>query len=171
MPRIRTDLPSSGKPLELFIPTSSNSGFVNTTWTTIVEAPDFSVPATGDDNVTEDPDDLSRELRPGEVFFETPLQVINNTATSRWVELRVLRQGASGQAIPASPRVVVPANDSVYLQIQGLRVLKTDLGGTIASPVPGGRLQIQGEVNNALTILGAAVELEAQAHAPDSEAP
>jgi len=166
MPRINTDQPSSGKPLLLFIPAASNSGFVDTTWTTIAEAPDFSIPSSGDDGIVEDPADSGRELRPGEVFFETPLQAINTTSTARWVELRLLLQGTSGQAIPVTPRIVVPANESIYLQVQGLRLLKTDLTNT----QPGGRLQIQAEVNNAITVIGSAVELEAQDHAPDTEA-
>jgi hypothetical protein len=169
MPRIKTDQPSSGKSLQLFIPTATNSGFVNTTWTTIVEAPDFSIPTSGDTGIVADPDDNARELRPGEVFFESPLQVINTTSTTRWVELQVLLQGSGGQAIPASPRVPVPANESVFLQLQGQRLLKTDLGGTIASPIPGGRLQVRAEVGNALTLLGSAVEYEAPTHAPDTE--
>jgi hypothetical protein len=166
MPRIRTDQASSGKPLLLFVPAASNNGFVNTTWTTIAEAPDFSIPSSGDDGIVEDPADSGRELRPGEVFFETPLQAINNTSTSCWVELQMLLQGTSGQAIPVTPRIVVPANESVYLPVQGLRLLKTDLTNT----QPGGRLQVQAEVNNAIKVIGTAVELEAQDHAPDTEA-
>lgn len=169
MPRILTDSISSGRSLQLFIPAATNSGFVNTTWTTLIEAPDFSIPTSGDSGFTLDPDDLSRELRPGEVFFETPLQVINKTSVTRWVELQILLQGSGGQAIPASPRVPVPADDSVFLQLQGQRILKTDVGGTLASPIPGGRLQIRAEVDNALTVLGSAIELEAQTHAPDTE--
>jgi hypothetical protein len=167
MPRIRTDQPSSGKPLLLFIPSTTNDGFVNTTWSTIAEAPDFSIPASGDDGTASDPADSGRELRPGEVFFETPLQAINTTATTRWVELQMLLQGASGQAIRVSPQVAVPANESVFLLTQGLRLLKTDLTNT----QPGGRLQIRAEVANAITIIGTAVELEAANHSPDTEAP
>ncbi len=166
MPRINTDQPSSGKPLLLFIPATNNSGFVNTTWTTLAEAPDFSIPASGDDGAVADPADADRELRPGEVFFETPLKVVNTTATTRWVEVQMVLQGTSGQAIPVMPRVLVPASDSVSLDIQGLRVLKTNLTNT----EPGGRLQIQAEVNNALRVIGTAVELEASDHAPDTEA-
>lgn len=167
MPRIRTDQPSSGKPLQLLIPSDTNSGFVNTSWTTLVEAPDFSVPGSGDSGVVLDPVDTGRELRPGEVFFESPLVVVNTTATTRWVELQILLQGNSGQAVPVTPRVPVPGGEAVYLPIQGLRVLKTDLTNTES----GGRLQIQAEVGNALKVIGSAVELEALTHAPDSEAP
>lgn len=166
MPRIRTDAPSSGKPLLLFIPDSSNSGFVNTTWTTIAEAPDFSIPSTGDEAATADPTEADRELRPGEVFFESPLLVTNTTATTRWVEVQMAMEGTNGQAIPVTPRVPIPANEAIFLPIQGLRLLKTNLANT----EPGGRLQIQAEVNDALKVIGTAVELEAADHAPDGEA-
>lgn len=166
MPRIKTDQPSSGKPLLLFIPSSNNNGFVNTTWQTLVEAPDFSIPASGDDGVVADPADADRELRPGEVYIETPLYVTNNTATTRWIEAQMLLQGNSGQAIPLTARVPVPGGETLYLPIQGTRVLKTDLTNT----EPGGRLQIQAEVSNALKVFGNAVELEAANHAPDTEA-
>jgi hypothetical protein len=217
MSRIRTDQPSSGKPLLIYIPSGTNSGFVNTSWTTITEAPDFSIPSTGDDGVTLDPSDNGRELRPGEVFFETPLQAINNTATTRWVELQMLLQGVTGQAIPVSSQVDVPPGESIYLPIQGLRLLKTtfpspssagtfvvgqtyqitsqgntnfvalgadnnSVGTTFTATgagsgtgqavltSSGGRLQVRAEVNNAIKILGSAVELEALNHAPDTEA-
>ena len=167
MTLIRTDQPSSGKPLLLFIPTSDNSGFVNTTWQTLAEAPYFSIPSSEDTGIVEDPSDSTRELRPGEIFFEAPLGVVNTTATARWVQLRVVLEGTSGQQINLIPQVVVPAGETIYLPIQGLRLLKTNL----ANSEDGGRLQIQAEVNNALTVFGSAVELEAQTHAPDSEAP
>jgi hypothetical protein len=166
MPRIVTDQPSSGKSLLLFIPTATNSGFVNTTWTTIAEAPDFSIPSSGDDGIVPDPSDSDRELRPGEVSIDTPLAVTNTTATTRWVEAQMLLQGSSGQAIPLSARVPVPGGETVYLPIQGLVLLKTDLTNT----QPGGRLQVQAEVDNALRVIGAAAERQADDHAPDSEA-
>jgi hypothetical protein len=165
MTRINTDQPSSGKPLLLYIPSSSNSGFVNTTWQTLAEAPDFSIPVVDENTAVLDPADNSRELRPGEIFIESPLGVTNVTATSQWVELQMLLQGVSGQAIPLTSQVIVPAKETVYLPVQGLRLLKTDFDTTA-----GGRLQIRGEVNNAFKVMGSAVELEAAQHDPDSEA-
>jgi len=220
MPRISTDAPSSGKPLLLFIPTASNSGFVNTAWQTLAEAPDFSIPASGDDGAVADPADADRELRPGEVFIETPLTVVNTTATTRWVEAQMLLQGDSSQAIPLTARVPVPGDETVYLPIQGQRLLRpvtviaatsltsvnngeqyqisvagttdfTAIGaannnvgtvftksgatgagtGEVLLAGAGGRLQIRAEVNNALKVVGTAVELEAADHAPDTENP
>lgn len=165
MTRILTDQPSSGKPILLYIPAATNSGFVDTAWTTVVEAPDFSIPVVDEDTAELDPLDSSRELRPGEIFFESPLGVTNQDTVTRWVELQVVLQGASGQEIPISPQVPVPPNETVYLPIQGLRLLKTDF-----AVADGGRLQIRGEVDDALKVYGSAVELEASQHAPDSEA-
>ena len=162
--KIRTDQPSSGKPLLLFIPSSVNDGFVDTDWTTIVEAPEFSIPSNGD-NAVLDPEDLDRELRPGEIYFETPLTVTNTSETSQWVELQIVLEGESGQAIPVTPQITVPGKESVYLQIQGLRLLKTDLG----NDEPGGLLQIRCQTSDTVTVIGSAVELEASDHAPDTE--
>lgn len=160
MTRILTDQPSSGKPLQLFIP---SSGFVPSTFTTIAEAPDFSVPGSGDAGVTLDPADPSRELRPGEVFIEAPLTCLNSDSVTRWVELQLLTQG--GQTIPWSPQIPVPAKEAIYVPIQGLRLLKTDFAAS-----NGDRLQIRASTSSAIKIMGSAVELEALTHAPDSEA-
>jgi hypothetical protein len=167
MARIYTDQPATGKPVLVFVPSGTNSGLVPSGWTTLVEAPDFSVPLTTDEAfATLDPTDSDRELRPGEVFFETPLTVTNTTATTRWIEARMVMEGVSGQTVPVSARVPVPASETVYVPIQGLRLLKTNF----ASGVFGGRLQVQAEVGTALAVLGTAVELEAVAHAPNTEA-
>ncbi len=96
MPRINTDQPSSGRPLALAVPMSNDGGFLSAAWTLLAEAPDFSVPGTGDPGVTVDPANADRELRPGEVFIESPLTVSNVTGTSRWVEVMVALQGIGG---------------------------------------------------------------------------
>lgn len=160
MPRIRTDQPSSGKPLQLLIP---SAGFVPSTFTTIAEAPDYSVPGTGDTGVTLDPADSSRELRPGEVFIEAPLTCINTDTVARWVELQLLSQ--TNHAVPWSPQILIPPKEAIYVPIQGLRLLKTNF--TASS---GDRLQIRASIGTAIRIMGSAVELEALTHAPDSEA-
>jgi len=162
MPRIKTDQPSSGKPLQLFIP---SAGFVTDSFTTLAEAPDFSVPSTGDAGAVPDPADLSgRELRPGEVFLEAPLTCINTDTTTRWVELQILTQ--SNHAVPVTPQISIPPMEAVYLPIQGLRLLKYDF--VVAN---GDRLQIRASNGSSIKIIGSAVELEMLTHAPDSEAP
>lgn len=160
MARIKTDQPSSGKPLQLLIP---SAGFVPNSWTTLAEAPDFSIPSTGDPQVTLDPSDTGRELRPGEVFLEAPLTCINLDTTSRWVELQILTQ--TGHSCPVTPQISIPAKESVYLPIQGLRLLKT-----VFTASNGDRLQIRASTGSSIKIFGSAVELEALTHAPDREA-
>lgn len=160
MPRIRTDQPSSGKPLQLLIP---SAGFVPNSWTTLAEAPDYSIPGTGDTGVTLDPVDTGRELRPGEVFLEAPLTCINTDTSARWVELQIFTQ--TNHAVPVTPQISIPPKESVYLPIQGLRLLKTSFAAS-----NGDRLQIRASVGSSIKIIGSAVELEALTHAPDSEA-
>ena len=160
MARIRTDQPSSGRPMQLFIP---SAGFVPSSFTSIAEAPDFSVPGTGDSGVTLDPADASRELRPGEVFLEAPLTCINTDTVVRWVELQILTQ--TQHAVPLIPQISIPPKEAIYLPIQGLRLLKT-----LFSAPSGDRLQIRASMGSAIKIMGSAVELEALTHAPDSEA-
>ncbi len=160
MPRIRTDQPSSGKPLQLLIP---SAGFVPNSWTTLVEAPDYSIPGTVDTGGTLDPVDSGRELRPGEVFLEAPLTCINTDTTARWVELQIFTQ--TNHAVPVTPQISIPPKESVYLPIQGLRLLKTSFAAS-----NGDRLQIRASVGSSIKVIGSAVELEALTHAPDSEA-
>lgn len=160
MARIRTDQPSSGKPLQLLI---ASAGFVPNSFTTLAEAPDFSIPGTGDTGVTLDPADSGRELRPGEVFLEAPLTCINTDTTTRWVELQILTQ--TNHAVPVTPQIGIPAKEAVYLPIQGLRLLKTSFSAT-----NGDRLQIRASTGSSIKVVGSAVELEALTHAPDSEA-
>jgi translation initiation factor 2 gamma subunit (eIF-2gamma) len=74
-------------------------------------------------------------------------------------------EGESGQEIPITPQITVPGKEAVYLQIQGLRLLKTNLG----NDEPGGLLQIRCQTDDSVTVIGSAVELEASAHAPDTE--
>ena len=162
MPRIITDQPASGKPLQLFVPSTINSGFVNTSWYSLVEAPDFSIPTSGDDGSVVDPNDSSRELRPGEVFLETPLGVTNNTLTTQTVELQV--QLSSGQEVPLCAPIAVPFGETIYVPIQGQRLLKTDFDA-----ISGDRLRIRSSSANSLTVFGSAAELGAQDHAPDTE--
>lgn len=163
MARINTDLPSSGKPIQVFIPPGTNSGFVNTTWYTLLEAPDFSVPGTGDGVSTLDPANSARELRPGEVFIETPLLVSNTTATSQSVELQVVLQGGSA-TVPLVIPTLVPAGETVFLPVQGLRLLKTDFDAA-----DGDRLQIKASDAASLKIFGAASELGAANHSPNTD--
>ena len=110
-----------------------------------------------------DPGDSSRVLAPGEVAFRAPLAVTNTTSTTRWVQLQVLLE--SGDAIPLTNQVPVPAQETLYLPIQGQRLVKYNFAAA-----NGGRLQVRAEAGNALKDYGVASEGGAADHAPDSEA-
>lgn len=161
--RITTDQPSSGKPLQLRIPLSVNSGYVSTSPTVIAEAPDFSIPGTGQSGVTLDPLDSSRELRPGEIFFESPLYVHNTDVDPCEVYVGIVPEDSSTE-VPLFV-VDVPPAETVLIPIQGLRLLKTDYDAT-----DGDRLVVSAERNAELRIHGSASESAAPEHAPDSEA-
>lgn len=108
MPRIYTDQPSSGKPLNIVVPATVNNGFVNTDWTELAEAPDFSMPTTGASVLVTDASYPDREIRGGEILFERPLTAYNYTGTPRWVQLEMAlpSSGSSfetGHLIPAGP--------------------------------------------------------------------
>lgn len=164
--RISTDQPSSGKPIQLRLPTSVNGGFLDDTFTILAEAPDFTVPSTGDTGVTLDPLDPSRELRPGEVFFETPLYACNSDNDPATVILAIIPQDESDE-VPLMT-VVVPSNETVLIPIQGLRLIKTDFDAA-----DGDRLVARVESSldtDQITLHGSAAELMMADHAPDTEA-
>jgi hypothetical protein len=108
MPRIYTDQPSDGAPINVFVPATVNGGFVSTTWMELVEAPDFSVPSTGALGIVPDANIEGREIRGGETYFETPLTCYNSSNSPRWVQLEMVLPsiGAlfeTGAFIPAGP--------------------------------------------------------------------
>ena len=129
MPRIFTDQPSSGKPLTLVVPASHDCGFLSAAWTLLAEAPDFSVPGTGDAGATLDPTNPDRELRPGEVFIESPLTVSNTTGTARWAEVMIILQGI-GEAYDGAV-VLNDADKSIF------SVPAKATAGRIYNPVTG----------------------------------
>lgn len=106
MPRIITDKPSSGKPLNIYVPATINNGFVDTAWMELAEAPDFSIPSTNATGIVVDAADPDREIRSGELYFESPLILSNSTNTARWVQLEVVLSSSgaafeTGHFIPA----------------------------------------------------------------------
>jgi hypothetical protein len=139
MARIACNTPSTGRPANAFM-----SG-VPTGWTTIAEAPDFSVPDASGLFPVRDPGDATRAIRPGEVYFLTPLHVRNTSGSTRWIEVRRLFE--SGDTV-VGPRVSIPAGDSVELRVQGSSLVKRAAAGA-----NGDRLQVRAEAGSALDAL------------------
>lgn len=156
MPRLVIETPSSGKSRPLFIPTATNSGFIPTTWFTLVEANDYSVESQGDPQEVPDPIRAGRIIKPGLIRFLSPLMVSNQTSTSRWIELQVLTE--TGETILLG-RIIVPSTETITFPIQGQQLTKFN-----AAAANGGRLQIRAEVANALQCYGSSLESNAPDH-------
>jgi hypothetical protein len=145
MPRVTCKTPSSGRPLQI-----TQVG-VPTSFTTIADAPDFSVPDPGQAFPVRDPNDATRAIRAGEVFLLTPLAVYNKTTTARWIEVQLVTE--AGVTVLSPGRVTVPPLDTVYIPVQGRSLTKRVPGGA-----NGDRLQIRSDVAAALDVWAAAEE-------------
>lgn len=158
MTRIVCKTPSTGRPLRLVL------GDVPTTFLTIAQAPDFSVPDPSLVFPARDPLDATRAIRPGEIFFLTPIAVTNKTATARWIEVRLVTE-SMGLLVPSSNilspgRVTVPPMDTAFIPIQGRSLLKRNWDGLIA----GDQLQLRAEVANVFDVWVAAEERVSSEH-------
>lgn len=145
MPRITCKTPSSGRATQII------QVNVPTTFTTIADAPDFSVPDPGLVFSERDPAAPERAIRPGEIFLLTPLAVHNKTTTARWIEVQLVTE--AGVTVLSPGRVVVPARDTAYIQVQGRSLTKR-----VAAGANGDRLQVRAEAANALDVWAAAEE-------------
>ena len=150
MTRIVCKTPSSGRPIRFV------SNNVTTTFTTLITAPDFSVPDQSRKFPNRDPLDAQRAIRPGEIFFLTPIMAKNNSAEDRWVEVQYITE--EGTTISVG-RVEVPAGDTVFIPIQGRSLLKRD-----PVTLAGDALQVRAEVSGIFDIWGAAEERLANEH-------
>jgi hypothetical protein len=152
MPRITCQEPSTGRPLSI------SAANVGTSFATIADAPDFSVPDEAEDFPSRDPGDSTRAIRPGEIFFLTPLAARNkNTTTPRWVEVQIITE--AGVTIACPGRVTIPPNDTVYIQLQGRSLLKRVPAGS-----NGDRLQVRAEATNSVDVWVAAEEKLSSEH-------
>lgn len=132
MPRITCKIASPGRTL--------NGVLINvpTTFTNVLEAPDFSLPDPNDLYPDRDVLDTTRAIRPGQIEFITPLMVTNKTAAARWIDVRL--QTEIEQSVMVPGRVLVPANDTVLVPMQGRSLMKR-----VAMGVVGDRLQVRAE--------------------------
>lgn len=152
MPRITCSQPSTGKPINVAL---SDLG---TAWTTIAEAPDFSVPDPSQQAyAVRDPLDASRGIAVGEVFFLTPLLARNLAGASRWIEVRLLLE--NGTENDAMGRFIVPAGETVSIPMQGRSLVKRNAAGS-----NGDRLQVRAEAAASFDVWAAANEQAAAEH-------
>lgn len=132
MARITCRTPSTGKIINY---TKTN---VPTNFETIAEAPDFSIPDPSGTIASQfivDPVDSSRAIRPGEVFFLTPLAARNKSQESQEIEVRVVLENSFSMVIA---KVQVPAGDTALIPLQGRSLLKRNLSG-----IQGDQLQVK----------------------------
>lgn len=144
MARITCKTPSTGKAIIISLAN------VATSFTTIAEAPDFSVPDPSQNYATRDPSDNTRAIRPGEIFFVTPLAAKNKSASVLWIEAILYTE--ANNTIEFG-RVSVPPNDTAFFPIQGRSLFKRNANGTY-----GDRLQIRSQTSNAFDVWAGAEE-------------
>ncbi len=150
MARITCRTPSTGKPIRVSMVN------VTTSYTTIAEAPDFSVPDASFKFNTRDPLDESRAIRPGEVFFLTPLAARNKDSATRWIEVILVTE--DGITVELG-RARVPAGDTAFIPLQGRSLFKRD-----ANAANGDRVQIRAETNSVFDVWASAEEKLSNEH-------
>lgn len=138
MARITCKTPSTGRSLNVIL------NNVGVTYTSIAEAPDFSVPDPSDNFPVRDPTDASRAIRPGEIFFVTPLAAKNKTANVVWIEVRLINEA---NITIDFGRVSVPPNDTAFIPIQGRSLFKRD-----PNSASGDRLEVRAQTSSVFDV-------------------
>jgi len=148
--RITCKTPSTGR--------AFNATLVDipTNFTIVAEAPDFSVPDPAENYIIRDPADMTRTIKPGEVFFITPLSAKNKTANTKWIDIRLHTEDGT---IINFGRVTVPAYDTAFIPIQGRSLFKRDANGTA-----GDRLEVRAETASVFDVWGSAEEKISSEH-------
>lgn len=126
-------------------------------------APYFSIPIQNEDTAIIDPLNPNRELRPGEMFIASQIQVINRSATTRTFSMWSTH-GATDLLI--APAIPIPAGETLLLP-PGLSAITTvDAGGF--DDLQG--FYFSASAANSLTFICAVIVREWITHAPDSTA-
>lgn len=151
MTRITCRTPSTGKAIRI------NYVNVPNTFTSISDAPDFSVPDTSEKFPDRDPLDTTRAIKPGEIFFLTPLSAKNKDSVTRWIDVQILTEDS---VTIEFGRAEVPAGDTALIPIQGRSIFKRYPDGTT-----GDQLQVRAETNNAFDVWVSGEEKASNEHA------
>jgi hypothetical protein len=150
MSRIKCRTPSTGKPLRISLVN------VSTSYTTVSEASDFSVPDASYVFLPRDPTDNTRAVKPGEVFFLTPLAAKNKTGSLAYIETSLYTEN---NVRIAFANVAVPAYDTAFIPLQGRSLFKRT-----ANTANGDILQVKSTVSNAFDIWASAEEKLSSEH-------
>lgn len=123
MTRIYCRTPSTGYPENLVL------ADVPTILTTLIgglsgaDAPDYSVPDPSNQYEQRDPLDPTRAILPGQIFFLTPLSIVNKSATQQTLTVVLVQEDNS---VIEFGTAIVPANDTAYIPLNGRSLLKRD---------------------------------------------
>lgn len=150
MTRIVCRTPSTGKGLRII---KSN---VASTFEVLAEAPDFSVPDASTKFPERDPNDPARAIRPGEIFFLTPLAAKNKDTVDRWIEVRLVTEDAETIELG---KVEVPAGDTAFIPLQGRSLFKRT-----ANNVTGDTIEIRAQTASVFDVWAAAEERLSSEH-------
>ena len=150
MTRIICRTPSTGKGLRI-----AKSDVPNTFFT-VAEAPDFSVPDASTKYPVRDPADPARAIRPGEIFFLTPLAARNKDTVDRWIEVVLVTEDDDTIEIG---KVEVPAGDTAFIPLQGRSLFKRT-----ANNVSGDTIQVRAETSSVFDVWAAAEERLSSEH-------
>ena len=133
MIRIYCKTPSTGKFINYY-----NNNIPMNTWVTIAEAPDFSVPDARKLYKDRDPTNTAgRGIRPGEIFFMTPIFVRNISTLNEQIlctiDVRIVPEGTyanataeTAAAIQCPGLMTIPATDTTMIPVQGRSLFKRD---------------------------------------------
>lgn len=155
MARIKCRTPSTGKGIAI-----TKVG-VTTATECIIEAPDFSVPDASVKFAQRDPEDASRAIRPGEIFFLTPLAAKNKDSVDRWIEVSLLTETTSTTTFVTIElgKITVPAGDTAFIPLQGRSLFKR-----LPTAIKGDCLQVRAETTGTFDVWIAAEERLSSEH-------
>jgi len=170
MATIKTDSPSTGKTVSLFV---NNITKDNLNATIVWEANDFLVPLReeGDGVIIIESDGEERQLVDGEALFITPLSVSNNSDIPHYIWVLVQNNGTEYEYVS---KVYIPGGDTVQIGINGFSLIKNTPNR--AEDALGPQLKVYArrydDLNNDnnvdifLTLVTTITEQEAGSHAP-----
>lgn len=144
MTRIYCRTPSTGYPENLVLVD------VPDTVTTIpgANAPDYSVPDPSNQYEQRDPLDPTRAILPGQIFFLTPLSIVNKSVSEESLTVFLLQEDGT---LVNFGTATVPAGDTAYMPLNGRSLLKRD--PLVAN---GDRLQVQASAPDVFDVWTAA---------------